>query len=202
MAQNVSSVQLLIKGCTAVICRHVLQRSPAPANSFSSLLFLHMPIQTTLSQGKQVTLRPSSAAQPCLAIFCSVSEKKANLLLFPLFLIYLTCMHWSGWPWLVGISYRESSSLSSPAFLLLTFLCSTSPSRGHLIHWTYHSFTCLRNNPVSSLSWFWIWWRQVRKFLNIELSILWHVFKTICWLELMVSDGLFFFTIKFVAISY
>lgn len=163
MAQNVSTVWLLIKGCTAVIFRHVLWWSPAPADSFSSLLFLHMPVQTTLSQGKQTALMPSSAARPCLAIFCSVSEKSQPFAASSA--PYIPNTYASvRLTWLVGVSYREPSSLRSPTFPLLTSLSSTSPSRGHLIHWTYHPFTCLRNNPVSSLSWPWIWWRQVSWF--------------------------------------
>lgn len=43
MAQNVSTVWLLIKGCTAAKFSHVLWRSPAPADSFPSLLFLPIP---------------------------------------------------------------------------------------------------------------------------------------------------------------
>ena len=85
--------------------------------------------------------------------------KKLTFLLLQLLLICLTRMHWSLWSWLVGLSYREPSSLSSPAFHLLNSLSSTSPSGGHLVHWTYHPFACLGNNPVSSLTWLCTWWR-------------------------------------------
>jgi len=34
-----------------------------------------MPVEITRSQGKQLAFMSSSAAQPCPAIFCSVSEK-------------------------------------------------------------------------------------------------------------------------------
>lgn len=163
MAQNLSTVWLLIKGWAAVIFRRVLWKSSVPTDSFLSLVFLHVPIQTTRSQEKQRAFMPSSAAQSCLAIFCSVPEK-AKILLLQLLLVYLTCMHWSGWPWPVGVSYKEPPSLHSPSSPLLTSLSSTSPSREHLVHWTYHPFACLRNNPVSSLSWSWMWWRQVSWF--------------------------------------
>lgn len=118
MAPNVSAFWLLIKGCTAAIFRHVLWRFPDPADSFPSLLFLHMPIQTTVSQGKETALVPSSAAQSWLSIFCSVSEKN---LTFCCFTFSLCTYHlfigqvdpeWLGFP-------RESL----PPCTLSPFLC-------------------------------------------------------------------------------